>query len=91
MGIEQEQAQALREFIKNIARLPAFGDRRKDGTEVLWDETYAPAQLWEIIYNTRLLSGAFPSDSSAFHTPDRRVADHPECVATYPSPKDGLC
>lgn len=89
--MEKGKALVFREFIINIAQLPAFGDRREDGTEVLWDETYAPAQLWEIIYNARLLSGAFPSDSSAFHSPNRRVADHPECVATYPSSKKGLC
>ena len=82
MGIDQ--AQTNRDFFKNIAKLPAFGDRRRDGSEVLWDETYAQAQLWEIIYNARLLSGTGPADTSAFDTPTRRVADHTDCVKTYP-------
>jgi len=75
---------AFRNFVRNIARLYAHGDRLKDGGEVVWEDSYAQAQLWEIIYNARLLSGACPSDGSAHYTPYRRVNPHPNCVTTYP-------
>jgi hypothetical protein len=72
------------EFARNIARINAHGDRLEDGTEVVWDEQYAAAQLWEIIYNARLLSLTGPTNGSAFHTPTRRANSHVDCVRTYP-------
>jgi hypothetical protein len=75
---------ACYEFAQNIARINAFGDRLSDNTEILWDEKYAAAQLWEIISSARLLSLAISEDGSAFYTPTRRPAPHPNCVKTYP-------
>ena len=80
----ESQTQALREFARNVARLNAHGDRLKNGDEVLWDGAYAPAQQWEIIQSARLLTGTGPNNTSAFHTPTRRVEPHASCVRTYP-------
>ena len=75
---------ACLEFARNIARIKAHGDRLGDGTEVIWDDQYAAAQLWEIIANARLLSLSGPNNTSAFHTPTRRATSHVECIRTYP-------
>ena len=77
-------ARAFREFVENIARLNAHGDRLEDGAEVVWDDSYAQAQLWEIIYNARLIAGTCPTNASAHHTPHRRATPHADCVKTYP-------
>ncbi len=77
------EAVAYHEFTKAIACIYAHGDRLEDGTEVVWDENYASAQLWNIIYNARLLSGDCPENTSAFYTPNRRANSHAECVDTY--------
>ncbi|GCB02948.1 hypothetical protein PSUB009319_05790 [Ralstonia sp. SET104] len=79
-----EEAHALRQFVRNIARLNAHGDRLQDGQEVVWDERYSLAQLWEVISSARLLAGACPSNTSAFFTPMRRPAPHHNVVRTYP-------
>ncbi|TCV90086.1 hypothetical protein [Sulfurirhabdus autotrophica] len=75
---------ACLEFARNIAQINAHGDRLEDGTEVVWDDKYAAAQLWEIIYNARLLSLTGPINGSAFHAPTRRADAHVNCVSTYP-------
>lgn len=81
---EELLERACLEFARNIARIPAHGDRLKDGAEVVWDDQYAAAQLWEIIYNARLLSLDGPINGSAFHTPTRRATPHADCIPTYP-------
>jgi hypothetical protein len=76
----------LRQFVQNISNLLAHGDRFNDGSEVVWVEGYADAQLWDVIYSARLLdqSGTDDPRISAFHTPTRRSNDHELCVRTLP-------
>jgi hypothetical protein len=82
MNDELKREQAMNEFVRKIACLNAYGDRLNNGEEVVWDDNFAAAQLWEIIYNARLLTGACPADVSAFHTPTRRANEHLNCVST---------
>lgn len=85
MDTEAEvQARAFREFARNIARLNAHGDQLKDGTEVVWDDHCAQAQLSEIIGSAQLLAGTLPEQYESFHSPHRRAKPHPDCVRTYP-------
>lgn len=79
-----EEARAFRQFVRNIACLNAHGDQLKDGQEIVWDERYSQAQLWEIVHSARLLAGTGPSNTSAFFTPMRRAAPHDSVVRTYP-------
>jgi hypothetical protein len=74
------QLSGFEKLVDAIAGLNAHGDIRNDGTEVLWPDGYAEAQLWEIIYAARLISAQDKNDISAFHTPTRRAVPHPECV-----------
>lgn len=81
----EHRAQLLHEFVRNIGRLYAHGDRLKDGSEILWDANYAAAQLWEIIDNARTLyPGSMPENVSAFYTPRDRPNGHAACVKTTP-------
>jgi len=79
-----EEVRALRQFARNIACLNAHGDLLQDGQEVVWDELYSQAQLWEIISNARLLAACGPTNTSAFLAPVRRAASHHMVVRTYP-------